>query len=196
MLVNGQPRPSLSGTYELAAAVHTGQHPAREISVLEDHVAAADGPRALENGSRHTGRLQYMSDGRMSTHTGRLQYMSDGRMSTDLEVRRQDGRVQRTGYSGRWCTHAAQAGGRPPHGDCELVEHQVLSSSDPALVGQQIYQQFELSEDGERLTTIDMRIIRGQVRTMEQLEWRRTSVSPTEQQPVVGIRDPPTWTLC
>ena len=178
LAADAKPRLSITGTYELAAAVHTGAHPAKQIALEELGMAEARRkglPVAVQAASRPS---NLATDGR---HVGKLQYMSDGRMCTDLEVFQANGRVDRTNYSGRWWTHAAQAGGRPPHGDCQLVEHQVLSASDPALVGQQIFQQFELSEDGERLTTIDMRIVRGQVRTMERLEWRRTTTQPEHQ---------------
>ena len=102
--------------------------------------------------------------------TGQLTYLSDGRMHTTLQD--DDDSVC---YSGRWWTHPAEAGGRPPHGNQRIVEHQVLQSSDPALVGKTVYQTVSISNDGD-LTTSDVRLVQGKLAVLDELRWRRMAV--------------------
>ena len=101
--------------------------------------------------------------------TGQLTYLSDGSMHTSLQ---DDPPVC---YSGRWWTHPAETGGRPPHGNQRIVEHQVLQSSDPALVGKTVYQRISISNDGD-LTMSDVRIVQGKLAFLEELRWRRMAV--------------------
>lgn len=100
--------------------------------------------------------------------TGHLTYSSDGQMHTAL----QDGDDE-VHYSGRWWVQQPDAAGRPPHGNQQVVEHQVQKANCPYLVGQTVFQTVHISDDGSRLTTADVRIVQGKLESIEQLEWRR-----------------------
>ena len=65
---------------------------------------------------------------------------------------------------------------QPPHGDHAQIEHYVKSASDPGLVGKTVMQQVQLSDDGSRLTTTDVRILFGDRMVVEQSEWKRLSM--------------------
>ena len=107
--------------------------------------------------------------------SGLLIYLEDGRMWTQLHVTHGDGKPSYTGYAGRWWTHTGSAGGNPPHGQANLVEHHVKAASEPRLVGKTLMQQFVLSDNGRHLTTTDSHFSAGKVRICEQLEWKRIS---------------------
>lgn len=81
--------------------------------------------------------------------------------------------ISYTGYTGRWWLHDGVGTFCPPHGGQRLVEHHVKASSNPALVGRTVMQQYEMSADGSRLTTTDVQIVFGKARVLEVSEWRR-----------------------
>lgn len=143
--LNG-PEPSISGHYELLAVAHSpdciGESECFE-PMLQKQPSAKGPPQQ-----------------RM---TGSLVYKEDGRMWCESEVIHHDGGVESTSYSGRWWTHPPEVGGRPPHGNRLIVEHQVLAATNPSLVGKTLISQLHLSKDGKLLTTTDVQIRSGQV---------------------------------
>ena len=149
----------LAGAYELASVWDHGAD------------AAASAPPAQENERQEAGSRKCMRR-RM---TGLLVYQDDGRMWTQCHEFGDGGATPRcTEYTGRWWVHEGSHG-YSPHGTHPLVEHDVRTASDPALVGKTLLQRYALSDGGRRLTTTDVQIVFGRACVVEQLEWRRLS---------------------
>ena len=146
----------LSGTYELTGVWH-----GTENAAVESAASRAD---ALQDKTR-----QCMPR-RMS---GLLVYQDDGRMWTQCSVSHDESAPPTfTGYAGRWWLHDPRSFS-PPHGESHQVEHFVKSASDPSLVGKTVMQQIALSQDGNQLTTTDVKILFGDRVVTEQLQWQR-----------------------
>lgn len=148
--------PPICGAYELTS-VWTGHHES----------AAVDSAEARAEPLRD--KRRQCTPRRMS---GLLVYQPDGRMWTQCSVERDDGTpASYTGFGGRWWLHNFSS-----YGNTDQVELFVKSASDPELVGKTVLQQARLSDDGNRLTTTDVKILWGERQVVEQLEWKRIGV--------------------
>ena len=150
--------PQLCGSYELTSVWRSA-----ESTGVESQTALGRSP--LQDKTR-----QCMPR-RMS---GLLVYQDDGRMWTQCSTISDNQPASYTGYSGRWWLHDQRAfAANYTHGDPQHVEHFVKSASEPGLVGETVTQQVQLSDDGHRLTTTDVRILFGERCVTEVLEWKR-----------------------
>ena len=112
-----------------------------------------------------------------SLTSGLLTYQPEGHVASHIVRRMDDGRLQYSGYSGKWWIHNAStsfAATYPPH-DGSLVEHEVTAASDATLVGQSYVRRYMLSDDGHRalLTTAAVNLKDGTAVESDVVRWQR-----------------------
>ena len=170
-------KPPLCGTFELASAVDRTDEPASQHHVPEEKARILARYRTGTAAKGGTANPQQQQHPRRSPPprrtSGLLVYAPDGRMWTQCHLQDSCGNDASVSYTGKWWYTEGSGYGNPPHGGQNLVEHYVKESSEPSLVGKSLIQQYDLSDDGKRLTTTDVQILLGRACVTERLEWRR-----------------------
>mmetsp|Transcript_23831 Transcript_23831/g.50531 ORF Transcript_23831/g.50531 Transcript_23831/m.50531 type:complete len:160 (-) Transcript_23831:76-555(-) len=102
--------------------------------------------------------------------SGLMVHQPNGHVSTQIVVKSED-LASYVGYSGKWFCHDPSF--YPPHFGKPSVEHHIRASSLPKLVGKTLSQEYELSQDGCRLTTSNVSLSGGVARQVATLQWKR-----------------------